>query len=263
MRLLRFIALSTITVAAVSAAPAPVPATPAVAGAAASAVAVPPTAEASAAAAATPTPFTRDQFLAELTRTLTEHFNLEGELQLELLRPWSPPAQVAATWALDVLEFPSVPSSSMLLRCRVLADGSDTGDVTLVLRASLWRDAWVSRSPANVGEPFDPSQLETRRVDLFRDRDALPAAVGDTSYCYVRSVSPGRLLTWRDIARRPLVRKGTLVDVSAAEGQLVITMKAVAMENGAQGDTVTVRNPESRKDFAAMVVDENHVQVRF
>lgn len=256
MRLFCFIALSAFAAAAVSAAPAPT----AAAGAAAPAAAVPPLAEA---AAATSTPFTRDQFLAELTRTLTGHFNLEGELQLELLRPWSPPAQVASTWALDVLEFPSVPSSSMLMRCRVLADGADTGEVTLVLRASLWRDAWVARAPASVGEGFDPSQLETRRVDLFRDRDALPAAVGDTSYCYVRSVSPGRLLTWRDVARKPLVRKGTLVDVSAAEGQLVITMKAVAMENGAQGDVVTVRNPESRKDFAAMVVDENHVQVRF
>jgi hypothetical protein len=27
--------------------------------------------------------------------------------------------------------------------------------------------------------------------------------------------------------------------------------------------TVTVRNPESRKDFAALVVSENRVQVRF
>jgi flagella basal body P-ring formation protein FlgA len=35
------------------------------------------------------------------------------------------------------------------------------------------------------------------------------------------------------------------------------------MENGAQGDTVTVRNPESQKNFAAVVVDENRVQVRF
>jgi flagella basal body P-ring formation protein FlgA len=35
------------------------------------------------------------------------------------------------------------------------------------------------------------------------------------------------------------------------------------MENGAQGDTVTVRNAESRKDFAAMVVSENRVQIRF
>ena len=40
-------------------------------------------------------------------------------------------------------------------------------------------------------------------------------------------------------------------------------MKALALQNGAVGDIVTVRNPESRRDFSALVVDENHVQVRF
>jgi flagella basal body P-ring formation protein FlgA len=44
---------------------------------------------------------------------------------------------------------------------------------------------------------------------------------------------------------------------------LQITMKALALENGARGDTVTLRNPESQKNFAATVVDENRVQVRF
>jgi flagella basal body P-ring formation protein FlgA len=76
-------------------------------------------------------------------------------------------------------------------------------------------------------------------------------------------VSAGRLLTWRDLARRPLVRKGDFVEVSATSGLLLVTMKALAMENGAQGETVTVRNPVSQKNFAAVVVDENRVQVRF
>jgi flagella basal body P-ring formation protein FlgA len=110
---------------------------------------------------------------------------------------------------------------------------------------------------------FDPALLETRRVDLLRERDALPAAVGDRSYIFARAVPAGRLLTWRDIGRRPLVKKGEIVEVSAVDGALALTLKAIAMENGAQGDMVTVRNQESRKDFAAVVVDENRVQVRF
>jgi flagella basal body P-ring formation protein FlgA len=59
------------------------------------------------------------------------------------------------------------------------------------------------------------------------------------------------------------VRKGNLIEVAAIDGDLLITMKALAMESGAQGDTVTVRNPETRKDFSALVVDENRVQIRF
>ena len=59
------------------------------------------------------------------------------------------------------------------------------------------------------------------------------------------------------------MRKGDLVDVTASEGALSISMKALAMQNGAQGEAVTVRNLDSRKDFTAIVVDENHVQIRF
>ena len=208
-------------------------------------------------------PFSREQLIAALASDLAAHFNLEGDLQLELLRPWAPPARLASVWSIAVLEYPAVPTSSMLVRCCVLADGTPLTEVTLALRASLWRDAWVARQPLTVGASFDPSLLDARRVDLFRDRDLLPASLGDSSYIFARAVPAGRLLTWRDISRRPLVRKGDLVEVSAIEGMLLVTLKALAMENGAQGDTVTVRNPESRKDFVALVVDEKRVQVRF
>lgn len=208
-------------------------------------------------------PLTRDYLLASLSRDLAAHFNLEGELELDLIRPWSPPAELARTWHVAISEYPSVAASSMFVRCRIVADGRELDQPTLVLRATLWRDAWATRGQLTIGSTFDPTLLETRRVDMLRERDALPAVVGDRTYIFARGVAAGHLLTWRDIARRPLVKKGELVDVSAVEGPLVVTMKGLAMENGGQGDTITVRNPESRKDFAALVIDENRVQVHF
>ncbi len=208
-------------------------------------------------------PLTQEALVAALSRELGSHFNLEGELQLELLRPWNPPAQVAADWQVAITEYPAVAAGAMLLRCRVLADGVVGGEATLAVRASLWRDAWVARQPVLNGAPFDPAVLETRRVDVFRDRDALPAAVGDQTFAFARGVNAGRIVTWHDIGRRALVRKGDVVEVTAAEGALSVTMKAMALQNGAQGEAVTFRNLESRKDFTAFVVDENRAQVRF
>ncbi|HND62231.1 MAG TPA: flagellar basal body P-ring formation chaperone FlgA [Opitutaceae bacterium] len=212
---------------------------------------------------ATPAAYSREQLLAGLAQDLSAHYRLDGELQLELLRPWSPPARTAAAWTLAVLDYPAAPSGSMLVRFELRADGEAVADQTLVVRAALWRDVWVARQPLALGAQFDPAQLDTRRVDAFRERDALPASAGDRAYIFARGVAAGRLLTWHDLGRRPLVRRGQLVEVSAVEGLLTITMKGLAMENGAQGDTVTIRNPESHKDFSALVVDENHVQVRF
>ena len=208
-------------------------------------------------------PLGREQFVALLTRDLAGHFRLEGDLQLELLRPWTPPAGVAAHWTLDVLEYPTQPASSMLVRCRLVADGEPTGDLSLVCHAAHWREVWVTRQLLEVGATFDAATLDTRRVDVFRERDVVPTVAGDRSLIFTRAISGGRLLTWHDLSRRPLVRKGELVEVTAVDGLLSITMKALALENGAQGDTVSVRNPDSHKEFSALVIDENHVQVHF
>jgi flagella basal body P-ring formation protein FlgA len=208
-------------------------------------------------------PLAQDAFVSAVSRELTAHFNLEGDLQIELLRAWTPPQVVARDWQVVITEYPSIAGSAMLLRCRVLADGQTAAEATLTLRASLWRDAWVARQPLLNGAVFDPALLEARRVDLFRDRDALPAAVGDQTFVFARAVNTGRVVSWRDIARRPLVKKGSMVEVSAAEGTLSITMKALALQSGAHGEAVTLRNLESRKDFTAFVIDENRVQVRF
>src|ERR1700712_5370701 len=156
-------------------------------------------------------PLTRENFVSAVSGNFVSHFNLEGELQLELLRSWSAPARVAHEWTVDMSEYPAVLAPAMLARCRVLADGQVAGEYTITLHASLMRDAWSARQPVTANSTFDPSQLEVRRVDFLRERDALPAAVGDRSFVFARAIQANRLLSWRDVARRPLVRKGDFV----------------------------------------------------
>lgn len=208
-------------------------------------------------------PLTREQFLGDLRRELAAHFNLEGDLQLELPRGWTSPSKPATRWTVEVTEFPALASAAMLVRYRIAADGVVAAENALVFTARHFRDVWVAREPINAGGTLDPAALDTRRVDLFRDREALPINGGDRNFIYARAVGAGRPLTWRDISRRPLVRKGDLVEVSISDGRLRVTMKGLALESGAQGDIVNVRNPDSRKNFAAVVTHENHVQVRF
>jgi len=213
--------------------------------------------------AAEPTAISSAQLLAALTHDLAGHFRLEGDFQLELVRPWTPPDRTAAAWDVVVTEYPMAPSSTLILRCRVLADGAAAADVTLTVRASLWRDVWCTREPIAAGSTFDANMLATRRVDCLREREALPATVGDDSFVLARQVPANRLLTWQDLVRRPLVRKGDIVDVVASEGGLIVTMKAQAVENGVRGDTITVRNIETRKDISGQVVAQDRIDIRF
>ena len=55
-----------------------------------------------AASAAAPAPCTDVQLVAALTKDLAGHFQLEGDLQLEMLRPWVPPSTAASASSLPL-----------------------------------------------------------------------------------------------------------------------------------------------------------------
>jgi flagella basal body P-ring formation protein FlgA len=196
---------------------------------------------------AAPGAFSPDALAAALNRDLAGHFNLEGDFQVGITRPWIPDHQVGNDWTVEITEYPTAPASQMLVRCQV-RDAAGTQAATLLVHAALWRDAWAVHLPITSGDLFDATRLEVRRCDFLM---------------FSRAVPVGRMLTWHDIARHPLVRRGDLVECTAQEGMLTINMKALALESGVKGDTITVRNPESRREFSARVTEENHVQVQF
>lgn len=206
---------------------------------------------------------TRDLVLSSVREQVASHFNAEGDLQLELLRPWVDSAAVSAPIEVTVAEFPLQLSSSVLVRLKAVSAGTVLFDSTVTMRAQLMRDAWVTRQPAARDEVFDPANLETRKVDFLRERDALPTTSGDRNCSFNRSVQAGRVVTWRDVSRRALVKKGEFVEVAAVEGALTVSMRGLALQSGAAGDVIAVRNIDSKKEIAAQVVSENRVQIHF
>lgn len=212
----------------------------------------------------------RSRLLAAVSHDLLNHFNVEGDLQLEPLRPWSLTPDGSAPkgspdgWSIALLETPGQLASSLLLRVRISSAAGVSLDATLTCRAQLWRDAWVVRTPFERGAAFDPADCDLRRIDALRERDVISTSLVRTQeWTFLRPVPAGRLVTWRDLSRRALVRKGSVIEVAAVDGALQITLKAVAMQDGGQGETVRVRNLESKREFAALVVAENRAQVRF
>jgi flagella basal body P-ring formation protein FlgA len=151
----------------------------------------------------------------------------------------------------------------MMLRCQLEAGSAPPAPWSISVHAQLLADVWAAREPLETGTLFNPSKLEVQRCDVLHEHDALPATFNDRDYLLTRAVPAGRPLVWRDLVRRPLVRKGETVEVRAIDGSLTVTIKALAIQNGGRGDPVLVRNLDSKKEFTAVVVDENRVQVRF
>ena len=210
--------------------------------------------------------FDRTALLTILTRDFSAHYSMSDELELDLLRPWAAPESTAKQTqelTVSVMDYPPSVSSAMLVRVRYLQGTTVLREDTLALQARLWRDVLIAKLPLERGAAVSLDSLATRRSDMLREREALPATVLGQDFVYTQPIPSGRPLTWRDVMKRSMVRRGELIEVSATDGQLQITMKAQAMQDGARGDTVRVRNLESKREFTGQVVADSRVRVNF
>lgn len=206
-----------------------------------------------------------DALVAELERQAAMHFAADGELKLSLARVWPALRLPEADWVLTVTEWPaSGLASTLLVRVKVVSGSETIIEGQLPLRAQLWRDVWFAANPLERGQSLDRPMLTTQKADILRERIPIVSAdIDPTTLEITQSVAAGKMLTRRDVAVRPLVRKGQVVNVFAKTGQLGVQMKALAMENGAAGDLIKLQNLESKKEFNGQVTHESKVQVHF
>lgn len=219
-------------------------------------------AQAPAPAAPAPAATAEDPWLPTLSALLASRYQTTGDLRLSWIRPL--PATAPRDADLEILAAPPELASQILVQVRARDGAGRATEHVLVLRAELWRDGWTLRQPAALGTPLDLSRLESRPLDALRERDAFTVKADELPELdFARAVPAGRTLLWRDLARRPLVRRNQTVDVIASDGPLSVSLRAVALHDAARGEPVRVRNPESRKEFTALVVAEARASVRF
>jgi len=198
-------------------------------------------------------------WVAEITARIHTHFGLEGDLHLVPVSGGTFAPKSGAM--ISIVEFPSGISPQILLRVRTEVTGEASQEQTVVLRANLWRSGWKLRQPSQRGDLLDTSSLEPVRIDVLRDRDAL-SAMPQSDYIFTRAVPPDRLLTWRDLAARPIVRRGQVVEVLAQSGPVSVSLVCLFLQAGAPTETIRIRNLQSNREFTAQVTGENRAVIR-
>lgn len=201
---------------------------------------------------------------AAIQSSLQEHFGLEGELRIELARDWRP-LKTLETPAFEITEFPaSGIKNNFIVRLRVSSGALRAGEWQVPVRAQLWQEIWTAAGRLNRGQALDPALLAVQKVDVLSERETPLAATADPSrFDVAQTVSAGRPILVRDLAERPLVRKGQVVEVVANHGLLTINTKGLALEDGATEQFIRLRNLETRKEFSAQIINENRVKVHF
>lgn len=203
--------------------------------------------------------------LRALQEAAEERFAPEGELHLRLVRPWEPLALPSKDWSLTLLEAPADGlASRMNLRFALECDGERKGEFLVVVEAEHWVDVLVARGRIGRRDALAPELFFRQRSDVLRLNAApLPVEEELADYELTRSLSAGQVLTERALQPKPLVRKGDVVDVIARDGVLLVTTKALALEDGAAGQFISVRNMESKRDIQARVLEDSRCEVFF
>ncbi|HYE47441.1 MAG TPA: flagellar basal body P-ring formation chaperone FlgA [Caulobacter sp.] len=67
-----------------------------------------------------------------------------------------------------------------------------------------------------------------------------------------RPLRAGAAVTGRDVSAPQVIKAGEMVSVTWSDGQVTLTMQGKAMKSAAQGETVNVQNPASKKVVEAI-----------
>jgi len=130
----------------------------------------------------------------------------------------------------------------------------------MLVRATITAKVAVTSVPVTANTPLQAGDVELARRDVTMVADSiasLPAVLGQSSR---RSLRAGEVLRQGQLASPVLVKRGAPVNIVARQEQVQVSMDGVAMDPGAQGEVIRVRNATSGTVIRARVVEAGVVE---
>lgn len=139
------------------------------------------------------------------------------------------------------------------------------GGVVRRLTGSVFVDSWMevpsAASPLNRDEILGPERVTFVRKNLAHLRDEPWNGKGGP-WRVMRAIGTGQPILQSDLSVVPTVKKGTKVTMLYESGSLRLSAPGEAMNDGAPGESIAVRNLQSKKQTRGIVRDGLTVVVR-
>jgi flagella basal body P-ring formation protein FlgA len=133
-----------------------------------------------------------------------------------------------------------------------------------LVQAQCWQDVYFTKDRILTRKALSPYDFDTHKVDILSYGQSIVAAHIDLKdYELLHTLSAHKPLMWRDITRKPTIRKGKMVNAVGRNGLLTLSMKCEAVTNGFEGEFVTLRNLQTRKEFQGRVQNQETVEIYF
>lgn len=213
----------------------------------------------------TPQKLTELELVQGIQNDLPKRYDIQGDLRVSLVKRWVPIQLPAPDFFAECVQLPPTGlSSNMNVTVRGVSGGKIVGEWPVQIKVELYQRVWVASQRLESGQVLEQGLISPQPLDVLRETTQ-PISVDRelAGFELAQSVSKGKALTRKDLVERALVKRGQFVDAFAGEGGFSVRMRALAMEGGAAGAVIRVKNLDTKKEFYAQVINENQVQVRF
>ena len=197
-----------------------------------------------------------EQLAREQLRSRQKGGLLEPQFQVTVVKSTRPVPACAAPVALETADS----RSAQRMRFVAVCPGSNGWRYEMLARGSITAQVAVTSVPVTANTPLQSGDVTLARRDVTMVPDSiasLPGAIGLSSR---RSLRAGEVLRQGQLASPVLIKRGSAVSIVARKEQVEVSMAGEAMDPGALGEVIRVRNATSGTVIRARVVDAGVVE---
>ncbi|TSA10904.1 MAG: flagella basal body P-ring formation protein FlgA [Deltaproteobacteria bacterium] len=149
-----------------------------------------------------------------------------------------------------------------VLRVVFRVNGREVRKVRIFGHIDIYREVVCMTRSMRRHEVIREDDLCTARRNISRISDAAISNIREmVGKRLVSSVRAGEIMKQGMVELTPIIKKGDRVAIIADTEMLLIRARGEAMEGGAAGEMIRVRNSKSKKEVYARVIDASTVQV--
>lgn len=140
-------------------------------------------------------------------------------------------------------------------------DGSVVRRLTGTVFVDCWAPVACVTAPVNKGEVLGPDVITYKRKNLAYLREEPWDGTGGP-WQAVRPIGLDQPILRNDLTYVPTMKRGRVVSLVFESGNVRLSAKVQALADGISGETIPVKNLQSKRQIYAVVQDENTVLAR-
>lgn len=193
----------------------------------------------------------------EVERKIKNHMQVgcfDCDLQIQVS---SVPVNLASDWELD-LNVDLTKNSTMI---PIFSNSQPDKKGWVVAQIKRYQKVPVLNHAVRMGDVFTREMFSLEKRMLLNARETVLKVEAVEGMQASRYINAGQILTYADLKKETVVKRGQIVKVLAGNKAIEVSMSGQVEETGAIGDIVRVKNIDSQKVFAARVIDRGVVRI--